>query len=271
MPELPEVETTRRGLRPSVLGALVLQTIVREPRLRWPIPGDLAQFLQGKVIQSLERRGKYLLFGLETGTLLVHLGMSGSLRIVVPDKPPAKHDHIDLRLSNNQCLRFRDPRRFGTVLWTADSPEQHPLLAGLGPEPLGPDFTGDYLYRISRGRSLAIKSFLMDGKIVAGIGNIYANEALFMSHIHPGRAAGRISPARYERLAWTIREVLDRAIADGGTTLRDFLGSDGEPGYFKSSLHVYNRAGAPCLTCGTAVLHRRLGQRSTFYCWRCQH
>ncbi len=270
MPELPEVETTRRGVAPFVEGNRVRGVTVRCQRLRRPVPKQLSEVLTGKVVQAVGRRAKYLLFEFECGTLLMHLGMSGHLRVVPSDAPPRPHDHLDL-VFDGHCLRFHDPRRFGLVEWTREAPNDHPLLRNLGPEPLGAVFGGEWLHQQSRGRRVAVKSFIMDQKIVVGVGNIYANEALFRAGIHPGRAAGRISLARYRQLADAIREVLTQAIAAGGTTLKDFTRSDGRPGYFSQSLAVYGRAGQPCLRCGTPIRQQRQGQRSTWYCPRCQH
>ena len=269
MPELPEVETTRRGVEPYSRGFVVAEVEVREARLRWPVPTDLARRLAGQRVDSVERRGKYLLFNTAAGTLMVHLGMSGSLRVVAPGDPVGKHDHIDLRFRDGAWLRFNDPRRFGCFLWLEPG-EQHPLLDHLGPEPLSDEFDGEYLYRRSRGRKGAVKGFIMDGKVVVGVGNIYANEALFLSGIRPDRSAGRISAARYRRLAALIKQVLTSAIEQGGTTLRDFVGGDGKPGYFAQQLFVYGRVGQPCKRCGGTLREVRLGQRSTVYCVACQ-
>lgn len=270
MPELPEVETTRRGITPHLLGHTIREVIVRQRQLRWPVPRNLNAWLQGQRIEKIDRRGKYLLLATGTGTLIIHLGMSGSLRILPADTAPQKHDHLDIVLNNDQCLRLRDPRRFGAVLWTRDDPLQHKLLKNLGPEPLGLPFDGDYLWRRSRGRKLAIKAFIMDSKIVTGVGNIYANEALYLAGIHPRRAAGRIAQERYAQLASAIREVLEAAIRQGGTTLRDFTASDGKPGYFRQQLHVYERERQPCHQCGKALRHIVIGQRSSYYCGHCQ-
>jgi formamidopyrimidine-DNA glycosylase len=269
MPELPEVETTRRGVEPHCLNREVLDVVVREGRLRWPVPEALPGLLRGEVIAAVKRRAKYLLFTTESGALLVHLGMSGSLRVVPTEKPPARHDHVDLLLSGGGCLRFNDPRRFGCVLWVPKG-SSSPLLQHLGPEPLTSDFDGGLLYRRSRGRKGPVKNFIMDGKVVVGVGNIYANEALFLSGIRPDRPAGRISLARYQRLADNIKQVLTAAIDQGGTTLRDFVGSDGKPGYFAQQLLVYGRAGEPCSACETPLREMRLGQRSSVYCVACQ-
>ncbi len=243
--------------------------MVREPRLRWPVPDQLALALTGQAIQAVERRAKYLLFRTAKGTLLVHLGMSGSLRVVAPDVPPGRHDHIDILLEGGICLRYHDPRRFGCFLWLVPG-VSHPLLLYLGPEPLSAEFDGQLLYRRSRGRKGPIKNLIMDGKVVVGVGNIYANEALFLSGIRPARAAGRVSLARYQRLADVIKQVLTSAIDQGGTTLRDFVGGDGRPGYFAQQLLVYGRAGQECKHCGTALRELRLGQRSSVYCVTCQ-
>jgi formamidopyrimidine-DNA glycosylase len=270
MPELPEVETTLRGIAPYLMGARISGVEVREPRLRWPVPGGLAAVVAGQRITNLRRRGKYLLIGLECGTLLIHLGMSGSLRVLPRDSPPGTHDHIDIRLDSGRCLRLRDPRRFGAFLWLNGPPEQHPLLQHLGPEPLGPELDGDYLYGLSRGRHAAVKAFLMDARVVAGVGNIYANESLFLAGIHPGRPCNRISQTRYRVLADCMKQVLEAAISKGGTSLRDFVREDGSAGYFSLSLAVYGRTGAACPKCGAAIRQRRIGQRSSFYCPRCQ-
>ena len=270
MPELPEVETTRRGIEPHICGQIIQRLIVRQPRLRWPVPGQLARRIKHIRIRQLSRRGKYLLISTDSGTLIIHLGMSGSLCIVKDDTPARQHDHIDLLLENGTRLRFRDPRRFGAWLWTDKSPETHPLLNRLGPEPLSSACNADYFHRLSRGRKLAIKSFLMNSHTVAGVGNIYANEALFLAGIHPSRAAGRISRQRYDKLVAALKQVLNDAIKQGGTTLRDFTSADGKPGYFQQSLNVYAQQGNPCPNCATPIRETRTTQRSTFYCPRCQ-
>ncbi len=270
MPELPEVETTRRGIEPHVKGRRVTGVVVRQRRLRWPVPRALERALPGQVIRAVERRAKYLLLVTDAGTAIVHLGMSGSLRLVPADSAPGPHDHVDLVLDDGNCLRLTDPRRFGALLWTRTDPTRHRLLRDLGPEPFDAAFDGAWLYRRSRGRRVAVKSFLMDSHTVAGVGNIYANEALFLAGIHPARPAGRISRQRYERLAKSVRDILQQAIARGGTTLRDFVGGDGRPGYFQQTLRVYGRAGEPCMQCGAPIRATRIGQRSTFYCPRCQ-
>ncbi|GGO88795.1 formamidopyrimidine-DNA glycosylase [Marinobacterium nitratireducens] len=269
MPELPEVETTRRGVAPYLEGHRVESVVVRQPRLRWPVPPDLAELLAGQRPREVARRGKYLLIGFGHGTVLVHLGMSGSLRLVPRDQPPGRHDHLDLVLDSGLALRLTDPRRFGAVLWQSPG-EVHQLLASLGPEPLSENFDAGCLQRACKGRRSPIKQLIMDSKVVVGVGNIYANEALFAAGIHPKRAAGRISPQRLERLVVEIKTVLARAIEQGGTTLRDFVGGDGKPGYFSQQLMVYGRAGEPCVRCGAPLREIRLGQRSTVFCADCQ-
>lgn len=269
MPELPEVETSRRGIAPWLEQQRVRKVTIRERRLRWPVPQVIDRKLPGSFIRRLDRRAKYLLFETEAGTLMLHLGMSGSVRIVDPDEPPGKHDHVDIEVENGKALRFRDPRRFGSLLWTTDPP-RHPLLAGLGPEPLSDQFDGAYLWKKARGRRIAVKSFLMNSHIVVGVGNIYASESLFRAGVHPKRRADRISPARMALLAAAVKSVLTRAIAAGGTTLRDFHGGDGEPGYFAQQLDVYDRAGLPCRVCGNPIRQAVIGQRSSYYCLDCQ-
>jgi formamidopyrimidine-DNA glycosylase len=270
MPELPEVETTRRGIAPHLAGRRVTALEVRQPRLRWPIPARLLRELPGARIEQVGRRAKYLLLGTSAGTLIIHLGMSGSLRILPVATPPGRHDHVDVLLDDGSLLRLRDPRRFGALLWTRRDPLRHPLLRDLGPEPFAEEFDGGYLYRRSRGRRLAVKPFLMDSRVVVGVGNIYASEALYRAGIDPRRAAGRVAEGRYARLADVLREVLGEAIEAGGTTLRDYAGSHGEAGWFRIRLAVYGRAGAPCRGCGAPVRVQVLGQRSTFYCAGCQ-
>lgn len=269
MPELPEVETTRRGISPHIEGRTITQVIIRFPELRWPIPKDLPRLLEGKIINSVQRRAKYLLLNVEGGAAIIHLGMSGNLRVIKADHPVAKHDHVDIRLDDGMALRLTDPRRFGALLWQGDD-EQHSLLTKLGPEPLSDNFDGELLFRLSRKRQVAVKNFIMDNHIVVGVGNIYANEALFNAGIRPGKAAGKVSKASYELLAECIKAVLAKAIESGGTTLRDFLGGDGKPGYFKQELKVYGRGGEPCLVCGTTLKEIRLGQRASVYCSKCQ-
>lgn len=269
MPELPEVETTRRGIAPYCEGQIVTKLIVRNSKLRWPVPPDLGHQLEGQTIRTVDRRAKYLLLNLDAGTAIIHLGMSGSIRIVTDSSPPLRHDHVELALASGVILRFNDPRRFGCWLWS-DSVWAHPLLANLGPEPLAPEFNAGLLYRRSRNKQVPVKSFIMDNHVVVGVGNIYANEALFKAGIHPKRKAGRISLDRYHKLADAIYETLSAAILMGGTTLRDFVNSDGKPGYFAQSLLAYGRGGEPCKECGTPMKEIRMNNRSTVYCPRCQ-
>ena len=270
MPELPEVETTRRGIAPRMEGRRVAGVIVRERRLRWPISDMLEEGLTGAVIDAVERRGKYLLLRTGNGSVIAHLGMSGSMRFVTQDTGPTKHDHVDIRMESGDVLRFNDPRRFGCLLWTDAEPTEHPLLAKLGPEPLGNEFSGAYLHAASRGRKISIKAHVMNGCIVVGVGNIYASESLFRAGIHPRRAAGRVSLARMERLVDAIKAVLSDSIRFGGTTLRDFYSSEGKPGYFRNELMIYGREGQPCIKCQATIRQSVLGQRSTFYCVKCQ-
>jgi len=269
VPELPEVEITRRGIEPFVLGRTITGVTVRNPRLRWRVPRDIAQRLVGRQVRRVLRRGKYLLFECDGGSLILHLGMSGSLRVIDPGDPPHKHDHVDL-LFGDKALRLRDPRRFGTFLWTEGDAKRHRLLETLGVEPLGEEFSADYLYRATRRRNIAIKQLLMNAHVVVGIGNIYANESLFRSGIRPGRRAGRLSLAQCGRLVAAVRETLTAALAAGGSSLRDFVHSDGASGYFQQQYYVYDRARLPCRICGTRIRASRLGQRSSFYCAKCQ-
>jgi len=269
MPELPEVETSRRGIAPHIEGRRIVAVHVRERRLRWNLSEDVDQRLTGATIGKVGRRAKYLLIDTSGGTAILHLGMSGSVYVVDAGTPAGIHDHFDLELDSGKMLRYRDPRRFGS-LHVANVPLEHPLLARLGPEPLGPELTGTYLWARSRGRRLAVKPFIMTSQIVVGVGNIYASESLFLAGIHPKRAAGRVALERYERLADAIRQVLEKAIHAGGTTLRDFYGSDGEAGYFKHELAVYDRAGKPCIRCGQPIVSAVIGQRASYYCRTCQ-
>jgi formamidopyrimidine-DNA glycosylase len=270
MPELPEVETTCRGIAPHITGQQISRVIVRNRNLRWPVTRRLEKAITGLTITRVDRRAKYLLLGTECGTLILHLGMSGSLRIVNAVVPPEKHDHVDLVFKHYKTLRFTDPRRFGSLHWTSRPPEKHRLLHGLGVEPLSDELSGDYLYERSRGRTVAVKHFIMNSHIVVGIGNIYASEALFMAGINPRRAAGRISRQKYELLAEVIKEVLNDSITQGGTTLRDFVNGEGKPGYFSQHLTVYGKVGEPCISCRVPIKEIRQGQRSTFYCPKCQ-
>ncbi len=269
MPELPEVETTRKGIEPYLLQQTITDVIVRQPRLRWPIPADLAGHLRHARVVRVTRRAKYLLIETTKGTLIIHLGMSGSLRIVAAGTEAFAHDHFDLQLGG-QVLRLRDPRRFGAVLWAGDKPLQHDLLKNLGPEPLEDVFDSDYLFAKSRGRLVAIKTFIMNSHIVVGVGNIYASESLFLAGIRPTVKAGRLSRKRYEKLVVSIKQVLSQAIQQGGTTLRDFANAQGKPGYFKQQLNVYGRTGEACYSCDAPVQQKTIGQRSTFFCPKCQ-
>jgi formamidopyrimidine-DNA glycosylase len=270
MPELPEVETTRRGIEPHLVGRILAGVVVRHRGLRWPVPRNLAAALRGQRVRSVTRRGKYLLIECERGVLILHLGMSGSLRVLPAGEPPGPYDHFDL-LFDDKVLRLRDPRRFGAVLWSRGAPNAHPLLAGLGVEPLSGAFDGDALHRAARSRRAAIKQVLMDSRVVAGVGNIYANESLFRAGIHPATPAGKLSRERCARLAAAVRETLLDAIAAGGSTLRDFVNPEGAAGYFQVRYFVYDREGEPCRTCGRPIKRIVQGQRSTFYCPRCQH
>ena len=269
MPELPEVETTRRGLAPHCVGSRLTQIVVRDRRLRWPVPSDLEGTLVHQRLRVLTRRAKYLLFEFEAGTLVAHLGMSGSLRVLLQPEEPARHDHIDLSFDNGATLRYNDPRRFGSFLWYPQGESIDPLRR-LGPEPLDAGFSGAHLYALSRGRRQAVKPFIMDASIVVGVGNIYATEALFLAGIRPDRAAGRVSAQRYEVLSDRIKQVLANAIQQGGTTLRDFVGGDGQPGYFAQDLVAYGRAGAPCVLCGRPLRSKVIGQRASVFCVACQ-
>ncbi len=272
MPELPEVETTKRGIEPWTKGQTIEKVIIRQPKLRWPVAEEIAE-LVGKTIVSLDRRGKYLLVTFDHGSAVWHLGMSGSLRMVKPEEDARLHDHIDWVLSNGWVLRYHDPRRFGALLWQPNDATLE-QIAVLGPEPLLPPeqtgLTAQSLYDKSRGKKQAIKLFIMDNATMVGVGNIYANESLFMAGIRPTAQAGKISKPRYERLLACIREVLGKAIEQGGTTLRDFVNSDGQPGYFAQELQVYGRGGKPCRVCEEPLKEIRLGQRATVYCSRCQ-
>jgi formamidopyrimidine-DNA glycosylase len=270
MPELPEVETTRRGVEPCVAGRKVADLRVYDRRLRWPVPANLKTRLVGRVVDRVDRRSKYLLFRLGADTLLVHLGMTGSLRAHTQLPPRRTHDHVDLVLEGGVTLRYHDPRRFGAILWIAGPAERHALLRKLGPEPLDAAFDADYLWRATRGRRAAIKLALMDNQVVVGVGNIYANEALFRAGIRPTTAAGKLSRPRLARLVDETRNVLREAIAKGGSTLRDYVDAAGEPGYFQLDYFVYGRAGLPCRVCGTRLKLTRQGQRATHHCPRCQ-
>ncbi|PID47617.1 MAG: DNA-formamidopyrimidine glycosylase [Proteobacteria bacterium] len=269
MPELPEVETTCRGIAPHAEGRVVSGVVVRQPQLRWPVPDSL-QDLVGQTIRRVSRRAKYVLLEADNGTAMLHLGMSGSLRVVDATLAAGKHDHVDLIMDSGKALRLHDPRRFGAVLWTQDDIAQHKLIQHLGPEPLTDAFNADYLYACAQKRSLSVKQFIMDAKVVVGVGNIYASEALFMAGISPKRAANKISKAKYTQLTDCIKQVLARAIQQGGTTLKDFVQAEGKPGYFQQQLNVYGRAGEACRKCGGEIKQIKQGQRSTFYCGCCQ-
>ena len=270
MPELPEVEITRRGIEPHTEGHTIAEIIVREPRLRWPVPEDINQVLSGKTITQVKRRAKYLLLDTGSGHLIVHLGMSGSLKVLKNDTPPGKHDHIDILLTDGQQLRYTDPRRFGAILWSECPLHEHKLLKNLGPEPLDSEFTTQRLFQMSRSKRQSVKTFIMDNKVVVGVGNIYSSEALFKAETRPDRACGKISLNRYEQLVEAIKETLTKAIEQGGTTLRDFVGGDGKSGYFKQELAVYGRTGQPCIKCGKSIKEIKLRNRSSYYCNYCQ-
>ncbi len=272
MPELPEVETARRGIAPHVVHRVVTSVQVRERRLRWPVPRGLEKKLAGRKVKAVSRRAKYLFLEFSDCALMIHLGMSGSLRIVTHDPlPPQPHDHVDIVFDDGAILRYRDPRRFGSIHFIGKNRSEHPLLARLGPEPLSDDFDGRRLYTLSRKRQAAVKNFIMDASVVVGVGNIYACESLFKAGVRPSRPAGKISAQRYEALAQSIKTTLGDAIVAGGTTLRDFVNADGQAGYFSQKLDVYGREGEPCVGhCGATIRRQVIGQRSTFYCVRCQ-
>lgn len=271
MPELPEVETTRRGIAAHIEGKIIADISIRQHQLRWPIPNELPSLLRRRKVVRIDRRGKYLLFYFSHGVLLIHLGMSGSLRICATTSPLQKHDHVDFLLSGKKCLRFHDPRRFGAILWTDAPIEEHKLLRHLGPEPLSDAFTWEYLFQQSRKRTKDIKALIMDSRIVVGVGNIYANEALFSAGIRPSKTAGKITKKQTTRLVDEIKKVLQRSITQGGTTLRDFVGGDGQPGYFIQQLNVYGRAGEPCHNCKQTLKEIRQAGRSSVYCSTCQN
>jgi formamidopyrimidine-DNA glycosylase len=271
VPELPEVETTRRGIAPHVAGRVLRALHVHEPRLRWRVPASLPARLAGQAVRGVGRRAKYLLIELERGTVILHLGMSGSLRVMPLAAPRLPHDHLEFELDSGQVLRLNDPRRFGSCHYTEEDPQAHPLLAACAPEPLDGGFDGAYLHRVTRRRRVAIKQLLLNGHLVTGVGNIYASEALFRARIRPRRAARSLNVAECRRLAAAIRRVLAMAIRSGGTTLRDYVGADGKPGYFRQKLYVYERAGQPCRRCATPIRQLTQGARSTYYCPSCQH
>ncbi len=271
MPELPEVETTTRGIYPFLIHQKIEKVIIREHRLRWPIPYDLPQRLQHQTINSISRRAKYIIFQFSHGYLMIHLGMSGHLKIIDNHQlPPLKHDHVDLILNNQICLRFHDPRRFGSILWTEHAIEKHPLIAHLGPEPLTDDFNANYLYQKLKNKKSAIKTLIMNQDIVVGVGNIYANEALFISQVHPLLIGENLKLKQVGRLVEAIKQVLNQAIEAGGTTLNDFKNVEGKPGYFQQALLIYGQNNKPCIRCHTTIQLCRVGQRSTFFCPKCQ-
>lgn len=270
MPELPEVETTKRGIEPHLVGKAISEIVIREKRFRWPIQNCLKKNIQKKIILKISRRSKYILFHLENGCFMIHLGMSGSLRITNAKQEIKKHDHIDIKINKNTILRFNDPRRFGSLLWLGKKPHNHFLLNKLGPEPFNEEFTPDYLFEKSRNRKLPIKNFIMNNNIVVGVGNIYANEALFISGIRPSRKSYKVTKKDFEKLTDAIVKVLKSSIEMGGTTLKDFVNSDGNPGYFQQTLFVYGRDKESCKKCKGEIYLQRIGQRSSFFCKNCQ-
>lgn len=267
MPELPEVEVSKMGISPHLVGQTVAKLTFRTPKLRWDIPQDLKK-MEGQVIRNISRRAKYLLIETDVGSAIVHLGMSGSLRVLDAEIAPAKHDHVDLKLTNGKVLRYNDPRRFGAWLWTEDG--HHAALGAMGPEPLTEAFSVDYMAAKAQGKRVAVKQFIMDNKVVVGVGNIYANESLFSARIHPTRAAGSLKRQEWAWLVDEIKQVLATAIKQGGTTLKDFAQADGKPGYFAQELQMYGKAGQPCPGCGEPIEEQKIGQRNTFFCDQCQ-
>lgn len=270
MPELPEVETTRKGITPKTLNQTIRAIEIRHTQLRWPVDQQQTSKLPGLVITSIKRRGKYLLLETPQGHIIIHLGMSGVLRVLPHDTPLKKHDHIDLVLENGYLLRYHDPRRFGAWIWYTDDILTHPLLSKLGPEPLSESFNGPYLFQKTRQRKVAIKNLIMNSHVVVGAGNIYANEALFMSGIHPAKLAYRLTQKQAEVLCQNIKTVLARSIEQGGTTLKDFLTPDGQPGYFVQELNVYGKENQACPVCGKLIQKQVINQRASFYCPGCQ-
>ncbi len=270
MPELPEVETTLRGIKPYIQSQIITKVIVRHFGLRWPIDKNLAELITKQTIYRIERRAKYLLLYCDKGTLIIHLGMSGRLSVLDVGIAPQKHDHVDIEFENGYVLRFTDPRRFGAVIWTEQDPLYHPLINHLGPEPLSDEFNSDYLKNVLKNRTVAIKTAIMNGEIVVGVGNIYANEALHLSGIHPKKIAKTLKPKQLELLVTNIKHVLNKAITAGGTTLKDFRQSDGSAGYFAQELHVYGKNGQPCDHCGGTIEVIKLAQRASYYCPLCQ-
>lgn len=271
MPELPEVETTKRGISPHIKNKTIANVVIRQAQLRWPVSAELTTVLPQQKIVDVKRRAKYLLLETQRGTVIIHLGMSGSLRIINNSEPVKKHDHIDIIFTDGTCLRYHDPRRFGAMLWTNVPIEEHKLIVKLGPEPLTDAFQLDDFYAKAKKRTLPIKSFIMDGHMVVGVGNIYASESLFLSGIHPSRACSNVSKARLNTLIQSIKTILHSSIEQGGSTLKDFVNSDGKPGYFQQTLNVYGRKGDPCTQCSSLIKQVTIGQRSTFYCPSCQH
>ncbi|HSX20450.1 MAG TPA: bifunctional DNA-formamidopyrimidine glycosylase/DNA-(apurinic or apyrimidinic site) lyase [Gammaproteobacteria bacterium] len=270
MPELPEVETTKAGITPAALNQTISEIIIRAPKLRWPIPKNIAKNLPGQIVRSIERRAKYLLLNFDTGTLILHLGMSGRLRVLTEATPAQKHDHVDICFTSGSILRYTDPRRFGAILWTPEPALEHKLLVDLGPEPFDAEFTGKFLLERAKNKKIAIKLFIMDSKVVVGVGNIYASEALFAAKIDPRKPAQQVTLDQYNELAKHIKRILKAAIAKGGTTLRDFYTTTGEPGYFSQKLQVYGRDKEPCFICNAPIESVTLGQRNTFFCSNCQ-
>ena len=269
MPELPEVEVSRLGISPHLEQQRINKIIVRQQQLRWLVPQDIHQS-EGLIIERIRRRAKYLLLDTALGSIVLHLGMSGKLHVVPAKTALKKHDHIDIVLDNGLCLRFNDPRRFGACLWQAHGLPELAVFKALGPEPLTHDFEGLYLYQRSRGKSVAVKNFIMDNKVVVGVGNIYANESLFLAGIDPRKSADKVKKKDYLQLALIIKQVLAKAIEQGGTTLKDFAQADGKPGYFAQELKVYGRNGQPCLQCHHIIQSQTIGQRNTFFCVQCQ-
>jgi formamidopyrimidine-DNA glycosylase len=270
MPELPEVETTLKGIKPHIKDRIINKFVTRQKQLRWPIPDDMHTNLAGNSITSIKRRGKYLIFQVKTGAFIIHLGMSGRLRVLHEYTKPEKHDHVDIEFSENITLRYTDPRRFGSILWAGEDPYLHPLISKLGIEPFDEQFNGNYLIKRAKGRRIPIKSFIMENKTVVGVGNIYATEVLFMTNIHPETPAKLVSIQQMNLLAEKIKMILKAAIEQGGTTLKDFLGSDGKPGYFVQKLQVYGRSGLECYKCSTTLKSLKIGQRTTCFCPSCQ-
>jgi formamidopyrimidine-DNA glycosylase len=270
MPELPEVETSRRGIEPHLLNRTIKNVTIRQHKLRWPIPKNLPALAEGQKVRAVNRRAKYIVLKLDNGSIIIHLGMSGSLRICTNKTPAEKHDHIDICVTGNKILRLRDPRKFGCVLWTADNINEHKLIVNLGPEPLDDIFTAEYLHKKASKRTCSIKSFIMNSHMVVGVGNIYASESLFKAGINPKRKAGSVSLVRFKKLVDAIKVTLRDSIEQGGTTLKDFTGGDGQPGYFAQKLLVYGRAGERCTVCSKPIKKITQQARSTFYCSQCQ-